>query len=205
MGVSPSAFRKWLKGEAEPSRERLVSLATAAGVGIGWLASGEGPEPDFDSGEGAGARHTARGGDELARFVRLPRRATTAAAGAIARPEPDWVDTEFIALRQDWVRKAVGVDPAHVGLEIAVGDSMRPTIENGNILLVDTAEREFGQFGVYVVEISGERLVKRIQRKLDGTIVLISDNPSYERDHLSPDHLPQVKIVGRVVWIGGAL
>src|SRR6516225_4271344 len=45
MGVSPSAFRKWLKGEAEPSRERLVALAAAASVSVGWLARGEGPEP----------------------------------------------------------------------------------------------------------------------------------------------------------------
>src|SRR4051794_28285924 len=44
-GVSPSAFRKWLRGEAEPSRERLVSLAKAAGVSVGWLVNGEGPEP----------------------------------------------------------------------------------------------------------------------------------------------------------------
>src|SRR5579872_7624819 len=44
-GVSPSAFRKWLKGEAEPSRERLVALAEAASVSVGWLARGEGPEP----------------------------------------------------------------------------------------------------------------------------------------------------------------
>jgi hypothetical protein len=34
MGVSPSAFRKWLKGEAEPSRERLIALARATGVGV---------------------------------------------------------------------------------------------------------------------------------------------------------------------------
>src|SRR3954467_9463420 len=47
MGVSPSAFRKWLKGEAEPSRERLVALAEATSVSIGWLAKGEGPEPQF--------------------------------------------------------------------------------------------------------------------------------------------------------------
>src|SRR5689334_4640747 len=36
-GVSPSAFRKWLRGDAEASRERLVALANAAGVSVGWL------------------------------------------------------------------------------------------------------------------------------------------------------------------------
>src|ERR1700688_4998705 len=56
MGVSPSAFRKWLKGEAEPSRERLVALAHAAGVGIAWLAEGEGPTPAFEPIGGARGR-----------------------------------------------------------------------------------------------------------------------------------------------------
>jgi transcriptional regulator with XRE-family HTH domain len=56
MGVSPSAFRKWVKGEAEPSRERLVALASSARVPIGWLATGEGPEPDFAEGDPPGQR-----------------------------------------------------------------------------------------------------------------------------------------------------
>src|ERR1700722_4315805 len=47
MKVSPSAFRKWLKGEAEPSRERLVALAHAADVGVAWLAEGGGPTQTF--------------------------------------------------------------------------------------------------------------------------------------------------------------
>ena len=42
-GVSPSAFRKWLRGEAEPNRERLIALGQAAGVNVGWLVSGDGP------------------------------------------------------------------------------------------------------------------------------------------------------------------
>src|SRR5580692_10473706 len=45
-GVSPSAFRKWLKGVAEPGRDRLVALAEAAGVTVSWLAQGEGVRPD---------------------------------------------------------------------------------------------------------------------------------------------------------------
>src|SRR5580692_5838956 len=56
MGVSPSAFRKWLKGEAEPSRERLVALADAAKVSIAWLAKGEGPAPTLARSEHGGGR-----------------------------------------------------------------------------------------------------------------------------------------------------
>jgi phage repressor protein C with HTH and peptisase S24 domain len=202
MGVSPSAFRKWLKGEAEPSRERLVALATAAKVGIGWLATGEGPEPDFANGEAAAPKS---GGEPVAleRFVMLPRRPTTAAAGPAVPPLPEDVDSEYVALRQDWVRRVVGIDPAHLGLELAVGDSMVPTIRDGDVLLVDTSDRRFAQFGIYVLKIDGERLVKRIQRRLDGSLALISDNPSYERDGLPPERAKDVEVVGRVVWSGG--
>lgn len=200
MGVSPSAFRKWLKGEAEPSRERLVALASAAKVGIGWLATGEGPEPDFAGSDRLRARN---GGDtgELAHFVRLPRRATAAAAGVTSPSQPD--DTEFLALRHDWVRSVIGVDPGLLGLEVAVGDSMDPTIRDGNLLLLDAGDQAFAQFGIYVMEVAGERLVKRIQRRLDGSVVLISDNPRYERDFVPAADVEAVRVIGRVVWIGG--
>src|ERR1700761_5976776 len=91
MGVSPSAFRKWLKGEAEPSRERLVALAHAAGVGVAWLAEGEGPAPAFEAVNGgrrrAGGRDT---GTEIdwSQFVLLPRHPHAAAAGSVTPPDP---------------------------------------------------------------------------------------------------------------------
>ena len=40
-GVSDSSVHLWLDG-SEPSREKLVKLATAAQVSIEWLAAGEG-------------------------------------------------------------------------------------------------------------------------------------------------------------------
>ena len=73
-GVSPSAFRKWLRGEAEPSRERLVALARAAGVSIGWLAGGEGQEPRLVAPSGPLRRASADAGSDLHDYVLLPRR-----------------------------------------------------------------------------------------------------------------------------------
>src|SRR6516225_6227301 len=80
-GVSPSAFRKWLRGDAEPSRERLVALAQAAGVGVGWLAGGEGPEPQFLRDVGSGFLGTGQATLRQSEYVLLPRRPETAAAG----------------------------------------------------------------------------------------------------------------------------
>jgi phage repressor protein C with HTH and peptisase S24 domain len=207
MGVSPSAFRKWLRGEAEPSRERLVALADAAKVGIAWLAKGEGPGPSAQP-SGNGDRR-ARSADkarvaESDDFILLPKRLEAAAAGT-GNPPPAVLATEYIAFRQDWVRSMLRIDPADLILETAIGESMQPTIRDGDLLLVNTRDTSVTSFGVYVLEIGGERLVKRVQRKLDGSLVLISDNETYQPDQVSGDMLRDVTVVGRVVWGGGQI
>jgi transcriptional regulator with XRE-family HTH domain len=110
MGVSPSAFRKWLKGEAEPSRERLIALAHAAGVGVAWLAEGEGPIPAFEPVSGARSRPNGRDAPvamDWSKYVLLPRQAEAAAAGPVTPPDP--AGTEWMALRHDWIRSVCRV------------------------------------------------------------------------------------------------
>ncbi len=208
VGVSPSAFRKWLKGEAEPSRERLVALSDAAGVPVGWLAKGEGTPPDLAAAPpGQRSGRTAREvrSVELEQFLLLPKRPEAAAAGSATPAPPDRTTAEYVAFRHDWIRASFHIDPGELVLEIAVGDSMQPTLDDGDLLLVDTSERNLGHFGIFVLEVRGERLVKRIQRKLDGTVVLISDNPAYGEDVVSADAANGLTVIGRVVWSGGAI
>ena len=206
-GVSPSAFRKWLRGEAEPSRERLVALAEAAEVAVGWLAGGEGPEPRLQSvGKIPRAREAAGpfdAGLEREAFILVPKRPESAAAGPESPTPPP--DTGYIALRRDWVRSVFGIDPDRLLLEVAAGESMLPGIQDGDILLVDATEHRFRSFGVYVLEIAGERLVKRVQPRLDGGLTLISDNRAYEVEHIQPSQAGDVHVIGRVLWICGPL
>jgi phage repressor protein C with HTH and peptisase S24 domain len=200
-GVSPSAFRKWLRGEAEPSRERLVALAQAAGVSVGWLASGEGPEPRLRS---AGKHSRAASFEaDLNRqdYILLPKRPEAAAAGPDPSPPPPPV--EYLAIRHDWVRSMLGIEPNHLMLETAVGESMRPNIQDGDLLLIDATEHRIRGVGIYVLEISGERLVKRVQPKLDGSLTLISDNAAYETEHILPAQVSDIHVVGRVIWTCG--
>ena len=200
-GVSPSAFRKWLKGEAEPSRDRLVALAGAAGVSVAWLAQGEGPEPLLGSPD---SRSGPTGpGIDRTQFHLLPKVAEAAEAGS-GLPTPGGA-TEFVALRHDWLRATFNRRPEDIIMETVIGDSMEPQIGNGDLLLVDTTDRTIRNFGIYVIETQAERLVKRVQRKLDGSLILISDNPRYHPETIAPDMAAGVRVVGRVVWRGGTL
>jgi phage repressor protein C with HTH and peptisase S24 domain len=206
VGVSPSAFRKWLKGEAEPSRERLVALADAAGVGVAWLARGEGPQPVIQDARGDG-RAAKKGGGfgvlDPERFALLPKRAESAAAGA--GTPPPVTRSEFIAFSHGWIRETLHLEPDELILETAVGESMHPTLSDQDMLLVDSSDRKLREFGVYILEYAGERLVKRVQRKLDGSLLLISDNAIYEPERIPPERAGEVVVIGRVVWCGGRI
>ncbi len=76
------------------------------------------------------------------------------------------------------------------------GESMEPTIKNGSIVFVDKTKREIRKDGIFVVSTPGGLFIKRLNRKVDGTIELISDNELYSPEVLSPD---EVTIVGKVV------
>ena len=51
-----------------------------------------------------------------------------------------------------------------------------------------------------VISVGEDLLVKRIRRRLDGMVELISDNPAYPAETLGPDMLQQLRVVGRVVY-----
>lgn len=60
-GMAESLIRKYLSGESLPGLDKLVTIADAADVRVGWLANNEGPkekgasaEAPFYSGEGFG-------------------------------------------------------------------------------------------------------------------------------------------------------
>ena len=205
-GVSPSAFRKWLKGQAEPSRERLIALADATGADLGWLARGAGPEPvtiDLRRRVTGAAQGRSAGNADPKRFVFFPKHPEAVAAGS-GHPAA-LRTTEFIGFHIDWLRKHFEGDSSNLLLEIAVGDSMQPLIKSGDLLLVDTDDHSLENFGVYVIAARDERLVKRVQKKFDGSLILISDNNLYQPEQIAATLATEVQVIGRVVWRGGSL
>jgi phage repressor protein C with HTH and peptisase S24 domain len=200
MKVSPSALRKWLKGEAEPSRERLVALARAAGVDIAWLAEGAGAQPNFKPPAGVVGREPD-GKADWGRFVLLRAAAAISGNGFQAQD----IRGGFIAVRQDWVRSVCQVDPDKLAVETATDDAMAPSIPTGAILLVDTTEQPTVSFGIYVLQVNERRIVRRVQARYDGGMMLTGDHPACQPDLVSAADAKLMKIVGRVVWSGSKI
>ncbi|BBE74339.1 LexA repressor [Pleomorphomonas sp. SM30] len=99
-----------------------------------------------------------------------------------------------------FLRQELKARPGYTVVVEVQGDSMRPTLEPGDRVIVDLSQNRLGPDGaVYLIsDDDGEPQVKRIQ-KTDGEprkVLVTSDNPAV-RDR--PMRADRVKIIGRVV------
>lgn len=83
----------------------------------------------------------------------------------------------------------------------ATGDSMEPTINNRGWCVVDRNQPSIRTDGIYCIQAQNQIFLKRVQRGLDGSVTLISDNPRYAPYHLPTEALASTRIIGRVVYI----
>ena len=76
------------------------------------------------------------------------------------------------------------------------GDSMEPTLNNGNIIFIDKTKQDISKDGIYAFVNENGLFVKRIQRRIDGSLDIISDNKEY------PVQIAQKKeidVLGKVI------
>ncbi|AVL70846.1 helix-turn-helix transcriptional regulator [Oligella urethralis] len=79
------------------------------------------------------------------------------------------------------------------------GDSMSPTIQDGDILFVDITAKTFEAEGIYVINFNDVLLTKRLVVQQDGRLAIVSDNrEAYEPIYISSKNAHDLKICGRV-------
>jgi phage repressor protein C with HTH and peptisase S24 domain len=192
IGVSDNAIYKWLSGRGQPSVANLVALANAAKVSVEWLATGH---------EAVALKRSSVQNVELNGFAYFGgyNLKSPGLGREVLRSEQI---VDYLAFKKEWVESRLNVEPRNLLLIEAIGDSMAPTLEDSDLLLVDLSEPRFRHDGMYVVRRDDELAVKRIQRRPDGAFNIISDNPAYQPSVVSGDSL---HIIGRVIWAAGRL
>jgi phage repressor protein C with HTH and peptisase S24 domain len=133
--------------------------------------------------------------------IRVPVLANAGSMGAGTEVQHDDVLVGHIALSEQWVaRRLQPTSPAALRFIHAYGDSMSPTFEDGDVLLVDTGMRDTKSIdGVYVMAANDRVYIKRVRQRMDGVIEISSDNPTVKTvDVLNGEH--SVDVLGRVVW-----
>ena len=137
-------------------------------------------------------------------LVPVPRLNVDASAGPGA-----FNDTEgeyaHIGFDEKWLRRVSRSKSSDLSVIKVQGDSMTPTLSDGDDILVDAGDGvERLRDGIYVLRRDDALLVKRIAPSpASRRIIIKSDNDSYPS---WPDcELGDVDIIGRVVWVGRRL
>lgn len=117
------------------------------------------------------------------------------------RPDHDAV-IDTMRLSVPWVRLNLpAVSGLHnLALLVAYGDSMEGTFNDGDLLLVDSGVREVSIDAVFVLSLEGNLYVKRLQRRPDGSVSMISDNKLYDTIVIADGERQRFEVLGRVVW-----
>jgi phage repressor protein C with HTH and peptisase S24 domain len=195
-GLSKRVIDKYRAGESEPNRERLIRLAEGGGVSLAWLVTGHG-SPETAS------LSTGEPDDD---YIALPRYDVAAAAGSGAAVVREEI-VDALYFRKDWLHLELGVNPSDLAIISAVGDSMAPTIEDGDLLVLEIGEGRWKSDGVYVIAVEDSVWVKRVARRKDGGLMISSDNPRYAHttEEIARADLGTLRLVGRVMWVGGRI
>ena len=173
LGVNPHWLASgvgdiWVEEKADWAKERLAQL-------VGYKAN---PETET---------YLISKSKELSDLT--PGHSSIAPASAI----------ESLVIRRAQTFKFAGTEtPSTLTLGVFYGDLMSPTINDGDVVVVDKAVRAFNTDGIYAFEIHSQLHICRIQRRASGDIAIIPDNQRYTADVISRDMLDDVLIHGAI-------
>lgn len=187
LGISKGSLGNYERGDRVPDSTVLQSYRVELGVDANWLLTGE------------GLMFADLGAASDKAFVSLPFLDVEASAGlGTAVPVHEGVQS-VVSFERAFLR-SMGAMPDHCKIITARGDSMTPTIPDGSLIVIDHSQRDVVNGWISVVNVCGDLLVKRVRRRLDGTIELVSDNPIYPVEAVGADRADQLIVIGRVVY-----
>ncbi len=192
-GVNRSFVYDILRGRSQvPNLEKLTGIAQVVKVDLEWLLSGkgrvEGDDPitedyqnDFVAIQYASARPSMGG-------------------GAIVEDEHG-VGRDF-HFRRSWIRDRLKAAPSMMRVMGVEGDSMTPTLQSGDVVLVDMNQRRPVPPGIFVLHDGMGLVAKRLEyipMSDPPRLRIISDNQQYSPYECTAE---EVNIIGRVRWYG---
>lgn len=217
IGVSQNAIQKIEKGETK-SPGNILSLAKALGVDPNWLQFGRGNSGvviSSSSLNNSPINNSVNRGSSEAESVSyaqyepddehshcLVHYDVNAAAGVVEYTNSDNPEIiQRIWLSDDGMLELVGKRNANGLVIINVPtDSMEPTIPKGSMVVLDTLVNQYSGEGVYAFSIEGNLFIKRLQKRIAGGYLVISDNkPKYQDEVLDNEFIDNAKFVGKFV------
>lgn len=193
VGCTQGAISQILLGNTQRSRY-LPDIADKLGVSLQWLKG------DSDNRDPAAPPAPTKA-DVAAHFdlALVPQLDLGYSMGGGSVFE-SYEQTGFVPFKRGWLRALAAGSFDQLFVARGEGDSMLPTIMDGDVVLIDTAQGEVRkQDRIWAVAYGDLGMIKRVRRLPDGSFSLMSDNPAVSAVNAVQE---EMRVIGRVVWIG---
>ena len=97
----------------------------------------------------------------------------------------------------------IGININNALVFIHQSDSMSPTINPRDLVLIDTSKTEIKDGKIYLLELHGEKILFRVFKNIDGTITLTRDNALYPP--MQTANIDDLNVIGEAVFRQGIL
>jgi phage repressor protein C with HTH and peptisase S24 domain len=202
VGISQQAVMELESGRAKGTKH-TAKFARALGQDPLWLETGEGRMREAAKARRQARSETQESMPELANYERIPVFELRMTARRDALGDIDNA-VSFTMFRSLWLRNLTATPFSQLVVVQMSGDSMEPTLNNGDQALVDTAQVNLRREGLYVLRLDNTLMIRRVTMHPATKRVTIScDNQRYKPyEDLDPDAL---EALGRLIWLGRIL
>lgn len=178
LGVSRQSVSQYCKGDRTPPFSGLWRIVKSLGLTVEeFLACEENTGPDIVFVERVSARPSAGGGSL----------------------ETDAKHKGLYSFHKSFIQRKGG-RPDEMKIFEVSGDSMAPTLDDCDLIMVNTQDTAIRTGYIYLLRIDDELLVKRLETR-PGMTVVRSDNPDYQPIEIAKnDESIDWEVFGRMVW-----
>lgn len=197
-GISHPSVSAWFSGRTKTlEASNAIKAAQFLGVSATWLTTGKG---EMNAAVGA----VVEGEGIPAGFVAIPEFSIDCGAGSCCAPtfeecsesKPAYYRAEFFIEHR--------TKPESCKRLKVHGDSMIPILYDGDTILVDCAQSRIVSGKIYAFCFGDEVRVKRLFTKLDGGILVRSENPDVPEETIPASDLDRFFLIGRVIDRSGS-
>lgn len=184
LGVSQMNFATMKKRDRIPFNE-ILDFCAKKSISINWMLYGQSPESLIDA---------------TNKFF-MVRYFTDINASAGGGGDIDNEDAKELELPEDFVfmlggeKELKNIEAINVS-----GDSMEPTFSYNDIVFINREKRDVQRGGIFTIRTEAGLFIKRVQKRIDGKLDIISDNSVYSTQTLDMNEL---EVIGRVVGVFG--
>ena len=179
LGISQMNFAT-MKKRNKITFNELLDFCAKRNISINWLLYGQSPESLVEATNNYMVKY----------FRDIHASAGGGSDNGFEVASELQITPEFVAILGG-EKELKNIEALHV-----TGDSMEPTFSYGDIVFVNRTKTDLHRGGIFTIQTEGGLFIKRVQKRIDGKVDVISDNDIYPTLTLEGN---QLLVLGRVV------